>query len=194
MIKKGNVFVISGPSGVGKGTLLNKLLQIKPEIKVSVSATTRAPRNGEVNGVNYFFTTKENFKNQIDNGEFIEWAEFAGNYYGTYFKTVQDAVNKGIDIALEIEVQGAMQIRKKIPEAVLIFILPPSFEELKNRLMLRNTETTESMEKRLSIVKKEIETAEQFDYKVVNNDLEVALNDLSDLISKEQEKVKNNVT
>ncbi|MEI7474218.1 MAG: guanylate kinase [bacterium] len=189
MVKKGNVFVFSGPSGVGKGTLLKEILQIMPDIKLSVSATTRTPRSIEVEGVNYFFTTKEKFTEQIENNEFVEWAEFAGNYYGTYLKTVKDSQKSGNDIVLEIEVQGAMQIREKIPEAILIFILPPSLDELEKRLLKRNTETRESIDRRLSIVKKELTLLEKFDHNVVNEDLNQAVGELIEIINSERQKV-----
>lgn len=174
----GKIFIISGPSGVGKGTLLKLLLNKHPEINLSVSATTRKPRNGEVESVNYFFITKEKFEESIKNDEFLEWAKFADNYYGTYKKTVQNILSSGKNIALEIDVQGAMQIKKKIPEAVLIFIAPPSLDELKERLVNRNTESEETIKKRLSIVESEYNMKENFDHEIINDKLEKALEEL----------------
>ena len=180
--QKGKLFVISGPSGVGKGTLLLELLSRHPEISLSVSATTRNPRPGEVNGKNYFFTSKDDFKQLIQNNELLEWAEFAGNYYGTYVKTVEDTLSSGKDLAIEIEVQGAIQVKNKIKEAVLIFIMPPSVEELKQRLTGRNTETPEAIAKRLSIVESEFKSRDIFDFTVVNDDIERAIKELEDII------------
>jgi guanylate kinase len=182
MNKKGTLFVIAGPSGVGKGTLVKILLEKHPEIKLSISATTREPRAGEIDGVHYSFISKENFLSQIQTGEFIEWAEFSGNYYGTYFQTVQNALNKGQDIILEIEVQGAQQIKEKLPQSKLIFILPPSLDELKNRLFKRNSESQEAINNRLAQVEREYAESEKFDFKVVNDNLEKALTDLEEVI------------
>lgn len=189
MSKMGRIFVISGPSGVGKGTLLGLLLKKHTDVTFSISATTRKPRAGEVHGVNYFFTSKEDFIRSIENDEFLEWAEFAGNYYGTYIKTVEEAVAGGRDIALEIEVQGAMQVKKKLPHAVFIFIIPPSIDELEARLRKRNSETEESLERRLSIARKELDKAEEFDYTVINENLEQALAQLENIIDAERCRV-----
>ncbi|MFA6988600.1 MAG: guanylate kinase [Candidatus Gastranaerophilaceae bacterium] len=182
MDKRGILFVIAGPSGVGKGTLVKMLLEKHPEIKLSISATTRKPRKGEIDGVHYFFISKEKFLEKIGKEEFIEWAEFSGNYYGTYFKTVEDSLNSGRDIILEIEVQGAKQIKEKLSQSKLIFILPPSKEELKNRLIGRNSETEEAIKNRLAQVEREYKEAEKFDFKVVNDNLETALVALEELI------------
>lgn len=186
----GRIFVISGPSGVGKGTLLKLLLDKHPEITLSVSATTRIPRPGEVDGVNYFFTTKENFQELIKAGKLLEWAKFAGNYYGTYLETVQETLCAGNDIALEIDVQGAMQIKDKRKDAILIFIAPPSIEELESRLINRNTESKEAIERRLAVVKSEIEKIQEFDYKIVNDDLDEALKNLESIIIAERCRIR----
>ena len=180
------LFVISGSSGVGKGTVLKGFLEKNPNFMLSISCTTRAPRKGEVDGVNYFFLTKEEFQNCIDNDKFLEWAEFAGNRYGTKKKYIQQCLEEGKDIILEIDTQGALQVKKKMPEAVLIFICPPSIEALENRLRGRHTEDEATIQKRLQEVKTELERAEKFDYKVVNDDLEKAIAELEKIIIGEQ--------
>ena len=164
---KGRLFIIAGCSGVGKGTLLNLFLEHNPNVKLSISATTRLPREGETDGINYFFITKEEFKHLIENNEFLEWAEFSGNLYGTKKSFVEKTLNKGTDLILEIEVQGAKQVKEKMPDAISIFIMPPSIEELEQRLRGRKTETEEAIQKRLHEVKREIEAGKHFDYKIV---------------------------
>jgi len=183
--KKGTLFVISGPSGVGKGTLVSMLREKHPEIKLSVSATTRNPRTGEINGVHYFFLTKEDFKNRIELGEFLEWAEFSGNFYGTNKKFVEKMLEEGQSIILEIDVQGAVQVKSQLKDAVLIFIEPPSFDELKSRLVKRSTESEEEIQKRLSAVKRELEQKKEFNYIVVNDNLDIALENLKAILLKE---------
>jgi len=180
--KKGNIFVISGPSGVGKGTLLKMLLTKHPEISLSISATTRTPRQDEVQGENYFFVTKEKFEESIEKGEFLEWAKFADNYYGTYKKTVEKALSEGKNLALEIDVQGAMQIKEKMPEAILIFVSPPSIEELASRLKGRNTETEEVIQKRLSIAESEFKKKKYFDFEIINDNLDITLEELTNIV------------
>ncbi len=179
---KGKIFVIAGPSGVGKGTLLTKYLAKHPEVKLSVSATTRKPRPGEVHGKNYYFLEKEEFLNLIQKDQLIEYAQFADNYYGTLFSTVEEAANNGENIALEIEVQGALQIKEKIKDAILIFILPPSYDELKARLTGRQTETPEAIEKRLKTSRRELEAKHEFHHHVINDNLDKALEDLENTI------------
>lgn len=181
-IKKGKLFVISGSSGVGKGTLLKQLVQRNPELEVSISATTRNPRPGEVDGVNYFFTSKEDFLKEVENGDFLEWAEFNGNYYGTKQAWVERNLNKGRNLILEIETKGALQIKEKMPDAILIFILPPSLEELEHRLRGRNTEDEATIQGRLHEVKREIECSKNYDYRIINDDLEKALAELEKLV------------
>lgn len=181
-VKKGSLFVISGPSGVGKGTLVKMLMENHPELALSVSATTRTPRQGEVNGVNYFFLAKEEFKNRIDAGEFFEWAEFSGNFYGTNRKFVEKMLNEGKNVILEIEVQGALQVKSKMSEVVLIFIEPPSLEELKSRLIGRNTEKEEEIQRRLAIVESEYGKKQEFDFVMVNDKLDVAYQTLENII------------
>lgn len=179
------LFVISGSSGVGKGTVIKKFLERNPEFMLSISCTTRLPRDGEVNGVNYFFLTKEDFKNCIDEGKFLEWAEFAGNFYGTKRKYINQCLDEGKNIILEIDTKGALQVKNQMKEAVLIFIAPPSFEALENRLRGRHTEDETAIQKRLNEVKKELERAENFDYKVINDNLENAVNELEKIINGE---------
>lgn len=186
MSGKGKLFVISGSSGVGKGTLLKRFAAKNPDIKLSISYTTRAPRPGEVDGVNYFFITKEKFQSDIKNGDFLEWAEFSGNYYGTKYEFVEKTLNRSESLILEIETQGALQIMEKYPDAVFIFILPPSLNELETRLRGRGTETEEAILKRLSVVKAELEISKQFTYRVINDSIEKALDELQLIFDKER--------
>ena len=181
------LFVLSGSSGVGKGTVLKGFLDKNPNFMLSISCTTRKPRQGEVDGVNYFFISKDDFKNCIENDKFLEWAEFAGNFYGTKKKYINQCLQEGKDIILEIDTQGALQVKKQMPEAVLIFICPPSYETLESRLRGRHTEDEETVQKRLEQVKVELERAEKFDYKIVNDNLEDAINELSRVIFGEME-------
>lgn len=176
------LFVISGSSGVGKGTLLKMLLEKHPELKLSISFTTRAPRTGEVDGVNYFFTNKKDFKQAVENKEFLEWAEFNGNFYGTKQKWVEKVLEEGNHLILEIETRGALQIKQKMPDAVLIFILPPSLSELEHRLRGRNTEDEQSIQNRLNEAYREIECAQNYDFKIVNDDIEKALCELEKIV------------
>ena len=180
------LYVISGSSGVGKGTVLKRFLQKNPDFMLSVSCTTRTPREGEIDGVNYFFLSKDEFKNCIDNDKFLEWAEFAGNFYGTKKKFINQCLAEGKNIILEIDTQGALKVKKQMPESVLIFICPPSLETLENRLRGRHTEDEETIQKRLKEVKEELKRAENFDYKIVNDNLENAVSELEKIISGEQ--------
>ena len=181
------LFVISGSSGVGKGTVLKGFLEKNPDFMLSISCTTRAPRKGEIDGVNYFFISKDEFQNCIDNDKFLEWAEFAGNRYGTKKKYIQQCLAEGKDIILEIDTQGALQVKRKMPEAVLIFICPPSIEALETRLRGRHTEDEATIQKRLNEAKIELERAENFDYKIVNDNLDKAISELEKVIKKERE-------
>lgn len=147
------LFVLSGSSGVGKGTVLKGFLDKNPNFMLSISCTTRKPRQGEVDGVNYFFISKDDFKNCIENDKFLEWAEFAGNFYGTKKKYINQCLQEGKDIILEIDTQGALQVKKQMPEAVLIFICPPSYETLENRLRGRHTEDEETIQNGLNRLK-----------------------------------------
>lgn len=171
----GKLFVISGSSGVGKGTVIKEFLQRHPEFKLSVSCTTRSPREGEVHGINYFFLSKDEFKSCIDNNEFLEWAEFSGNMYGTQKAYVETKLAEGKNLILEIDTQGALNVKKIMPDAQLIFILPPSLEELEARLRGRHTETEEAIQKRLQTVKSEMENSKHFDFQIVNDSIENAV-------------------
>ena len=171
----GKLFVISGSSGVGKGTVINEFLKKHPNFKLSISCTTRNKRDGEENGVNYFFLSKEEFNDCINNNEFLEWAEFSGNFYGTKKSFVEKCLNNGENLILEIDTKGALNVKKLMPEATLIFIAPPSFEELEARLRGRHTETEEAIQKRLASIKLEIENSKNYDYTVINDTVENAV-------------------
>ncbi len=171
----GKLFVISGSSGVGKGTVIKEFLQRHPEFKLSVSCTTRSPREGEAHGINYFFLSKDEFKSCIDNNEFLEWAEFSGNMYGTQKAYVETKLGEGKNLILEIDTQGALNVKKIMPDAQLIFIQPPSLEELEERLRGRHTETEEAIQKRLQTVKSEMENSKHFDFQIVNDSIENAV-------------------
>lgn len=188
MKKQGKLFVISGPSGVGKGTLLNEVLKNHENIKYSVSYTTRAARPGEVHGKNYFFVSKDEFKNLISQDKFLEWAEFAGNYYGTSIDTVNETLASGKNIILEIEVQGALNVMEKCPDAVTLFVTPPNFETLKGRLIGRHTESEEAISKRLNTAEFELNNIHKFKYNLVNDDLELASKKLDEILSNEEAK------
>ncbi len=165
------LIIITGPSGVGKGTVVKELLDKDKEIWLSVSATTRSPRMGEKNGENYYFLSDEKFKNMIDKKEFLEWAQFAGNYYGTPLSTVNEKIEMGFIVLLEIEVEGAKQIKEKFPEALSIFLLPPSKEELEKRIRNRGTEKEDAINKRLSRANFEIASSSKFDFVLTNHDV-----------------------
>lgn len=177
----GNLFVISGSSGVGKGTVINEFLLRHPEFRLSISCTTRRMREGEKDGVNYFFLSKEEFKNCIDNNEFLEWAEFSGNFYGTKKEFVENCLSKGENLILEIDTKGALNVKKLMPEAHLIFIAPPSVEELEARLRGRHTETEEAIQKRLASIKSEIENSKKYDYVVINDTVENAVKRIEEI-------------
>lgn len=185
-MSKGLLIVFSAPSGGGKGTILDELKKQNENLKVSISATTRAPRDKDVNGVNYHFVTKEKFMEMLDNGEILEHAEFCGNYYGTPKGPVMELTEKGYDVVLEIEVQGGAQIKKLMPDCVSIFITPPSLEVLEKRLRNRATEKEEDILKRLATARGELKEAHNYDYVVVNDKLEDAVEDVKAIIKAEK--------
>lgn len=185
MAKKGRLFVYAGASGVGKGTIMKELLKRDESIRLSVSATTRNPREGEVHGREYFFVTKDKFEEMIADNGFLEYAQYCDNYYGTPKSFVDEQLDKGFNVFLEIELQGAKNVLSMRPDAVSIFILPPTLEELERRLRDRGTETEEAIAKRLSQAKIEMENAKMYQYTVVNDDLEKAISDVLDIVSKE---------
>ena len=180
-MNRGRLFVISGPSGTGKGTICKELIKDE-KIRLSVSMTTRNPREGEVHGVSYYFATKEEFLQKIEAGGFLEYAEVFGNYYGTPKMEVLELLDEGIDVLLEIDVQGALQIKDVYPEAVLVFILPPSMADLRARLTGRGTETQDVVERRLGEAAKEISYVKQYDYAVINDDLDEAIENVKMVI------------
>ena len=180
------LFVISGSSGVGKGTIIKKFLEKNPEFKLSVSCTTRQKREGEVHGVNYYYLTREDFMNAVGNGDFLEWAEFSGNCYGTNKKFVEQCLENDENLLLEIDTKGALQVKDKMKNAVLIFILPPSLEELERRLRGRGTESEDAIQKRLATVESEMENSKQFNYTVVNDIVDRAVEEIENIIKNEQ--------
>lgn len=183
---KGLLIVLSGPSGVGKGTVRKALFnQADIALHYSISATTRSPREGEVHGVDYFFKTKEEFSIMIDNHELLEWAEFVGNYYGTPLKYVRETLDEGKDILLEIEVQGAIQVKKLLPEGVFIFLAPPSLSELRSRLEGRGSESEAVIENRLTVAKEELELMQAYDYVVENDHVEAACDRIKAIVTAE---------
>ena len=184
--QKGLLIVISAPSGTGKTTLCHMLLEEFPNMEFSISYTTRKPRPGELNGRDYFFVDRKTFERMIEEGDFLEWAEVYGNLYGTSKSQVLKALEEGKDILLDIDTQGALQVKKNFPEAVLIFILPPSLKELERRLKKRGTDDEETIKKRLQIAREEIRKALEYDYIVVNDILEVAFERLRSIITAEK--------
>jgi guanylate kinase len=175
---KGRLIVLTGPSGVGKGTLLQALLKRHPELKLSISATTRSPRDGEVDGVNYYFITRPKFDLMVSEDEFIEWAEFAKNCYGTPRRAVEEQLEAGDWVILEIELDGARQIRQSFPEAYRIFILPPSIEELESRIRGRGQDSDDAIDRRLQRAKAEIDAANEFDVQIINDEFNAAVDRL----------------
>ncbi len=189
MTKKGELIVLSGPSGSGKGTLLKELFARRGEkLFYSISATTRSPREGECHGVDYYFLSKEQFRDLIANDGMLEHAEYCGNYYGTPKAAVFEKLLAGIDVVLEIEVQGAMQIRKNYPQAVFIFNMPPSYAVLEKRLRGRGTETEEVIKKRLHTAIQEIADAHQYDYILINDEIAAAANEFEAIVSTQKNK------
>ena len=190
MDRKGLLLVLSGPSGAGKGTICESFMQKCHDVKLSVSTTTREKRNGEVEGVSYNFITKDEFEHSRKNNGFLEHVHVFGNYYGTPRSVVEENINKGIDVLLEIEIVGAMQIKEKYPDAVLIFVLPPTICELEKRIVKRGTETKDQIKDRLSRALSEIRKINEYSYFIVNNDVEEAVSYMESIIKAEKSSVK----
>ncbi|MBH0333396.1 MULTISPECIES: guanylate kinase [Brevibacillus] len=188
MVDRGLLLVLSGPAGVGKGTVCKALREVMPDLVYSVSATTRQPRPGEVEGVNYFFKSQEEFKQMIEEDALLEWAEYVGNYYGTPRQFVDDMLNEGRDVILEIEVQGALQVKKSFPQGTFLFLAPPDLNELENRIVGRGTESQEIIRKRMEVARAEIELMDHYDYVVVNDVIESACDRIQAIITAEHLK------
>lgn len=188
METKGQLLVISGPSGAGKGTVCKALIDKNP-IWISVSCTTRTPRDGEIHGVNYYFIEKEEFLDRIDKNDFLEYAEVYGNYYGTPKSEVLKMLDEGKDVILEIDIQGALKIKSAYPDGVFIFIMPPSMEELRNRITNRGSETPESLKTRMESAYNEISFASKYDYAVVNDQVDEAVKKIESIIVAEKCRV-----
>ena len=185
-MSKGKLLVLSGPSGVGKGTVLGELMKRRNDMCFSVSATTRKPREGEVDGVSYFFVSKERFEEMIRNSELLEYAQFVGNYYGTPRAYVEQQLEKGMNVILDIEVQGAKNIVEMIPDAVPVYMIPPGHDELERRLRGRGTETEEQIQGRLQTAVEEAKAADFYRYIIVNDNLETAVNELDAIMTAEK--------
>ncbi len=180
--ERGRLFILSGPSGVGKGTLRKALFNNLDGLVFSVSCTTRSPRRGETDGVDYRFISRDDFDARIKNGLFLEWAEVHGNRYGTLEEDVRTILKKGLDVVLEIDVQGALQVKRKMPEAVLVFVAPPSENDLRERLSHRGTEKGESLRTRLDNARRELEMASLYDHMIINDDIPKAVDQLVSVV------------
>lgn len=188
--ERGELIVLSGPSGVGKSTVIAELLSRRRDIHFSVSFTTRQPRVGEADGVNYNFVSRDEFEQMIRDGELLEYAEYVGNYYGTSMKVIRDKLEKGQDVLLDIEVQGAAKVREKCPEAVMIFIIPPTLEELSRRLHKRNTDADDVIDRRLQMAREECRESVNYDYLVVNDNVMGASEEIQAILAAESCRVK----
>lgn len=191
MTERGLLIVLSGPSGVGKGTVRKAIFEGDDhQFEYSVSMTTRQKREGEVEGVDYFFRTREEFEELIKKGEMLEYAEYVGNYYGTPLRYVENTLNSGKDVFLEIEVQGAMHIKEKCPDAVFIFLTPPSLEELRQRIEGRGTDEPKIIDERMKVAVEEIQMMKNYDYAVINDEVPLAVKRIKDIISSEHYRVE----
>jgi len=188
--RRGFLIVLSGPSGAGKNSLLAKVLPRVPDLKYSVSATTRPPRPGEIDGVDYFFVGETEFQRMVDQGDLLEWAEFAGYRYGTPRKFVLESIEKGLTVITDIDIQGARQIKQNLPEGVFVFLLPPSESELRKRLQGRGTDSDDAIRRRMKIAEEEIKAVVDYDYWIMNEDLDEASDVLLAIIKAEQSKVR----
>lgn len=191
MTRKGILFVISGPSGVGKGTVREALLEGRDDIQVSISASTRPPRAGEIEGVDYFFIDRDTFLKKVEDDQFLEWASVYSNLYGTPREFVVDNLSNGRDVLLEIDIQGALQVKRKMPEGVFIFISPPSIEALAQRLCGRGKDSQQSIEERLAACEQEMQQMGQYDYVVVNDQVDKALKKVEAIIIAERCRIHN---
>ena len=189
--QRGQLIVLSGPSGTGKSTVIGELFRQRNNIHFSVSYTTRAPRAGEQDGVNYNFVTRQEFERMISDNELLEYAEYVNNYYGTSLKVIHDKLDAGIDVLLDIEVQGAAKVRERCPDALFIFIAPPSFEELSNRLHNRNTDTEEVIAGRLEKAKVELKEVPNYDYLVINDEVANAVREIEAILTAAECRVEN---
>lgn len=189
MRERGILIVLSAPSGCGKSTIVNGLLKKRDRLKFSVSATTRSPREGEVDGRDYFFVSHEKFAEMVENGEFLEHAQYVKNRYGTPRGPVERELEAGNDVMLDIETQGAFQVRKQRPDALMVFLLPPSFEELERRLVLRGKDSAEDIKRRLEAAGSECLKADKYDYRIVNDDVDRAVEEFNSIIESERRKI-----
>lgn len=192
MNRKGILLVLSGFAGSGKGTICKELLNRYKNYAFSVSATTRAPREGETDGVDYFFISKDKFQEMIENGEFLEYANYVTNSYGTPKKYVENMLNEGKDVILEIECQGALSVKTVFPEAVLVFVMPPTVQEIYNRLHKRDTETEEVILKRMERGSEEVNVIERYDYLLINDDLSETVEELNDIVNSSRHTPERN--
>ncbi|WP_442870386.1 guanylate kinase [Aneurinibacillus sp. Ricciae_BoGa-3] len=191
--EKGLLLVLSGPSGVGKGTVCSALRPFMKDLVYSVSATTRTPRAGEKEGVNYFFKSHKEFERMIQQDELLEWAEYVGNFYGTPRKFVEDTLNAGKDVILEIEVQGALQVKEKFPEGIFIFLAPPDLKELRTRITGRGTESEETIHRRMQMAKAELDLMEHYNYVVVNDEVHKACDRIQAILVAEHLKKERQI-
>ncbi len=187
--ERGNLIVISGPSGAGKDTIVEKLKEINSNIWVSISMTSRKIRSNDIPNETYYFVSKEEFEERIKNGVFLEYAEYNGNYYGTPKDKINDELNNGVDVILVIEIQGALKVKELIPEAIFIFIMPPSMNELRRRLVNRGTDSIDKIFNRFKIAYKEINEVTKYNYVVVNDDLDMAVNKVNSILVSERCRV-----